>query len=441
MWEQIRSNRRKSILLIVCLALVLVVLGLVIAEAVQRGAGLIGIGIAFLVWAVMCLVAYFQGDNILLAVSGAKEISKEDHPQLYNVVEEITIAAGLPKMPRIFIINDMALNAFAVGRNPNKAAIAVTAGLLAKLNRDQLQGVIAHEISHIINRDVLLMTIAGITLGAIVMIAHVFLRSMFYTGAGRRSRRYSTSTKGGGQAQIIMLVVAIVLAILAPIIAQLIYLAISRRREYLADANAAVLTRYPEGLASALEALARDTHELAGANKATAPMYIINPFHAARKAVSLGSTHPPINARIKILRSIGGNVSYQQYDEAFRAVSQKKTGVMPQSALSDDKAAAVRAPGAGAAPKSPRQQMREAGDLMRKVNKFLFLPCVCGLRIKLPPDFKHDKVKCPRCSRVLAVPVAQMAVAAQVADVLSDRKGPPPVRKAKPRRPKDPNGR
>ena len=422
MWEQIRSNRRKSLVLVALLALLLIVLGYVAAEAYARGAGVFGVAIATAIWVVMCLVAYFQGDNILLAVSGAKEIQKKDHPQLFNIVEEMTIAAGLGKMPKVYIINDMALNAFATGRNPDKAAVAVTAGLLAKLNRDQLQGVIAHEMSHVINRDVLLMTMVGITLGVIVMVADIFIRSLWFSG-GRRSRRYSSDSKGGGQAQLVMFVLAIVLAILAPILARLIYFAISRRREYLADANAAVLTRYPEGLATALEVLAADTHELAGATKATAPMYIINPYHAAaRKAAGAASTHPPIQQRIKILRALGGNVSYGRYNEAWQRVSNGKGDVMPQSALSEDKAAAVRKPVGDKARKTPKQQLREAGDLLSKVNKFLFLPCVCGLRIKIPPGFKHDKVKCPRCRRVLPVPVAQIAVAAQAVDAISEER-------------------
>jgi len=429
-------------MLVVLLALLLVVLGYVIGEAYAQGVGVFGVGVAVLIWLVLCMVAYFQGDSILLAVSGAKEIEKKDHPQLFNVVEEMTIAAGLPKMPRVFIIDDMALNAFATGRKPDNAAVAVTAGLLGKLNRDELQGVVAHEMSHIVNRDVLLMAIIGVTLGAIVMIADIFLRSLWYSGAGMRTRRYRSSSKGGGQGQAVMMVAAIVLAILAPLLAQLIYFAISRRREYLADANAVVLTRYPQGLASALDALAHDGNVLARANKATAPMFIINPFHAAaRKAIGLTSTHPPIEKRIQVLRAIGGAVSFEQYDNAWRKVNQKKAGVIPSSALSEDKPAAVRSSTADTAQKTPRQQMRQAGDLLRKINNFVFLPCVCGLRLKLPPDFKKSTVKCPRCHRELAVPVAQLAAAAQVADVLSERgTGQPPARKAKPRRSSGPRG-
>ena len=404
MWEQIRSNRRRSIVLAAAIALLLMVMGFVFGEAYFSGGGVFGLLVALAVWSVMSLVAYFQGDRILLGVSGAREIKKGDHPQLFNVVEEMQIAAGLPKMPRVYVIDSMGLNAFATGRKPENAAVAVTAGLLAKLNRDQLQGVIAHEMSHIVNRDVLFMTMISIMLGAIVMISEVFLRSLWFSG-GRSSRRYNSSSKGGGQAQAIMMVVAIVMAILAPILAYLIYFAISRRREYLADANAAVLTRYPPGLASALDVLRGDTHVLEHANKATAPMYIINPLHkAGMKAAELSSTHPPIEERIRILMGMGGAVSYGAYEQAFQRTT-KRGSVMPQSALKGDQAQPMRAALAvDEAPKTARQRTREAGDLLRKVNKFAFLTCECGLRLKLPPEMKQQSVKCPRCHKKLAVP-------------------------------------
>jgi heat shock protein HtpX len=204
--------------------------------------GIGGLIIALLVWAVLNLIAYFDGDNILLSISGAKKINYDDHPRLYNIVEEVKIASGLERMPDIYIIDDPALNAFATGRDPNRASVAITSGLLQKLNRDELQGVIAHEISHIKSRDVLLMAFCSILLGAIVILAWYVSRIMFYGGMG--SRRGS---RGGGRGQVIILAVAIVMMILAPIIAQLIYFAISRRREYLADASGALYTRYPGG--------------------------------------------------------------------------------------------------------------------------------------------------------------------------------------------------
>ncbi len=209
------------------------------------------------------------------------------------------ISAGLPTMPKIYIINEVAPNAFATGIKPENSAVAVTAGLLARLNRDELQGVIAHEVSHIVNRDVMFMTFAGIMLGSIVLISEVFLRSLWF-GGGRYS---SKSSKSSGQGQMIIMIVAIVFAILAPILAQLLYFAISRKREYLADASAVRYTRYPEGLASALEKISDNTIELKTANKVTAPMYIVNPLKPkGQKLSDLTSTHPPISERIRILK-------------------------------------------------------------------------------------------------------------------------------------------
>ena len=180
MWEQIRSNRRKSVVLVVGMALILLGLGYVIAEAAVPGAGVFGLGIATIVWLIMSLVAYFRGDAILLRAGGARRIEKKDHPTLFNVVEEMKIASGLSKMPDIYIIDDASMNAFATGRNPDKAAVAVTSGMLSKLSRDELQGVIGHEIAHVVNRDVLLMTMVGVMLGAVVMVSQIYLRSMFF---------------------------------------------------------------------------------------------------------------------------------------------------------------------------------------------------------------------------------------------------------------------
>src|SRR5512136_715718 len=263
-----------------------------------------GLAIAILVWVILSLVAYYQGGSIMLSVAGAKKITRDDHPRLYNVVEEMKIASGLEKMPDIYIIDDPALNAFATGRDPDHASVAITSGLLQKLNRDELQGVMAHEISHIKNRDVLLMAMCSVLLGTIVILAYYGSRFLFLGGSG--SRR-SSSSRDGGQGQIIILVVALVFIILAPIFAQLIYFAISRKREYLADASSALYTRYPEGLASALEKLKNNTAPIQKANKATAPMYISNPFYKKGMAIdSFFSTHPPLDERIRILRAMSG---------------------------------------------------------------------------------------------------------------------------------------
>jgi heat shock protein HtpX len=324
------------------------------------------------------------------------------------------IAAGLPFFPKISIIDDPAPNAFATGIKPEKSAIAVTAGLLSKLNRDELQGVVAHEMSHIINRDVLFMTFAGVMLGSIVMISQVFLRSMFYSS--RSSRRYRSSSKGGGQAQLVLIIVAIVFAILAPILARLLYFAISRKREYLADASAVRLSRYPEGLASALEKISSSTLGLAVANKATAPMYIANPLKKeGMKLSNLTSTHPPISERIAILRSMMHGVNYSNYQKAFSKITNNVSAIIPPSALSETETVAMRKASLETKTKqTKKQRMRDVGDLMRAVNRYAFLACVCGLKIKIPPDFKRPKINCPRCKREHEIPMAQLAGAAAI---------------------------
>jgi heat shock protein HtpX len=408
MWELIRANKRNSIFLMLIMAVVLLLLGFVIGMAFfgQEG-GFFGLMIATAIWLIMTMISFSSGDQILLAASRAQPITHEIHPQLFNIVEEMKIAAGLPAMPKIYIINDPAPNAFATGRNPKNASVAVTAGLLGRLNRDELQGVIAHEISHIVHRDILFVTLAGIMLGSIVLLSQVFLRGMFYSSIAGSRRRYSGGGRGGGQAQLVMLIIAIVAAILAPILAYLLYFALSRRREYLADAGAARLTRYPEGLASALEKIAGDpSPQLATVNKVTAPMYIVNPFKkkSQMKLSDLTSTHPPISERIRILRNMTHGASFMQYSDAFTNVTHKKT-VVPVAALTQKEDVALRR----ASPEETKKdhidkQMRQVGDIMRRVNQFVFLTCACGLKLKIPPNFKGESVKCPRCQRTLDIP-------------------------------------
>ncbi len=411
MWELIRANKRNSIILMTLMAVVLLALGYVIGALVfVAQGGLFGLVIAAVIWLIMTAVSFAGGDRIFLAASGAKPITKDVNPQLFNVVEEMTIAAGLGKMPKIYIIPDPAPNAFATGRKPENASIAVTAGLLGRLNRDQLQGVIAHEMSHIIHRDILFVTLAGIMLGTIVLLSHVLLRSMFFSSMGGR-RRYSSGGKGGGQAMIILVIIAIIAAILAPIMAQLLYFALSRRREYLADAGAARLTRYPEGLAGALEKIAGDrSPQLAAVNKVNAPMYIVNPFKkkGQMKLNDLTSTHPPISERVRVLRNMTHGASFKDYSDAFSKTTGHKT-VVPVSEMTKEQVAIREASERAAKEKKRGDQMRQVGDIMRVVNGFVFLTCVCGLKLKVPPNYKANTVKCPRCSKILHVPKKQTA--------------------------------
>ena len=405
MWELIRANKRNSVILMSLMAGVLLLLGFIIGLGFfGPDGGFIGLIIATVIWIILTLISFSGGDQILLAASKAKPVTHDVHPQLFNVVEEMSIAAGVP-MPKVYIIADAAPNAFATGRNPKTASVAVTAGLLGRLNRDELQGVVAHEISHIIHRDILFVTLAGIMLGSIVLLSQVFLRGMFYSSMAGGRRRYS-SGRGGGQAQLIMLVVAIVAAVLAPIMAYLLYFALSRRREYLADAGAARLTRYPEGLASALEKIANDkSPQLATVNKVTAPMYIVNPFKKKKqmKLSDLTSTHPPISERVKILRNMSGGASFKDYSEAFSKVTHTKT-VVPAAALTKEDIALRQASAEAKKRQRAEKQMRQVGDIMRKVNGFLFLTCLCGLKLKVPPNYKPSNVICPRCKRKLDIP-------------------------------------
>jgi heat shock protein HtpX len=241
-------------------------------------------------------------------------------------------------MPDVYIIDDPALNAFATGRDPNHSAIAITSGLLQILNRDELQGVIGHEISHIKNRDVRLMSLLTVLLGTIVILAwyawmFAFLGAANQSGGSSSRNKRGSGGGGNGGIQIFVALIAILLAILAPIFAQLIYFAVSRNREYLADASSALYTRYPEGLASALEKLSRSETPLKSANKATAPMYIINPFKKKGMSLSdLTSTHPPTAERIRILRSMAGG-SFADYEKAYTQ-TKGKGGVIPSSVIS-----------------------------------------------------------------------------------------------------------
>lgn len=430
MWELIRANKRKSIILLFGMGAGLALLGYVIGLAfLGPNGGMIGISIALALWIVLSLISFLSGDSILLAVSKAKRVSHDVHPQLFNVVEEMKIASNFPHMPKVYIINDPAPNAFATGRNPKNCAIVVTAGLLSRLNRDELQGVVAHEMSHIVNRDIVFMTLAGILLGSIVLISNVLLRGLWYSSYSRSSRRY-TSSRGGGQAQIILIVVAIAFAILSPIIARLLYLAISRKREYLADASAVRLTRYPEGLASALEKISSSTVNLSTANKVTAPMYIVNPLKPKKMSLSnLSSTHPPIQERVRILRGMTHGVNYSEYQKAFSGIRGSRTVIIPPSGLRESKDVPIRQASLEKGVKQTKKQSaRDIGDLMRAVNNYAFLVCVCGLKMKLPPNFKKSQIGCPRCKREVKVPIvelATMAAATGVISVAADKKQSP----------------
>lgn len=393
MWEAIASNRRRSFALISLMGVMLVLLGFAIGVSVSPDAGPIGAFIAVGVWFVMWLVAFSSGDSIVLGAAGAQRVEHEDAPQLFNIVEEMKIAAGLPAMPEVYIVDDPAPNAFAVGRSPEHCAVAVTSGLVKRLGRDELQGVIGHEIGHIINRDTSFMTQAAVMLGAIVLISDIFMRSMWY-GGGRR--RDNDRDNQGAQ---IMLIIAIVMAIVAPIAARLLWLACSRRREYLADATSARLTRYPQGLASALEKIAGGGSEQSklAANRTIAPLYIDNPLHLS----GLFSTHPPIEERINILRTMSGDAGLAGYQAAFQNVH--GSGVIGGSSLQNAEQMPIRPPGAEAESTDETaatiERSREALGVLDRNAGLLTVACQCGMTLKLRPDDPRTEITCPRCGR------------------------------------------
>lgn len=291
MYNQIDSNKRKTLLILAVFFGLMLSLGWVFSQIYNNSAFLI---LALVISVVQAWVSYYHGDTIALLVSHAQSIKKEQAPELYRIVENLSIAGGLP-MPKIYLIPDMAPNAFATGRDPKHASLAVTAGLLQKLNKTELEGVIAHELSHVGNRDILVMSVTMVLVGAIALMADFFMRSLWFRGSRDRDNN-------GGN---VMMLIGIVLAILTPIVATLMQLAVSRKREYLADASGALLTRYPEGLASALEKIAKDKEPLESANKATAMLYIENPLKEHGGWLnSLFSTHPPVADRIKRLRGM-----------------------------------------------------------------------------------------------------------------------------------------
>ncbi|HEY4875813.1 MAG TPA: M48 family metallopeptidase [Puia sp.] len=296
-YKSISANIWKSYLILALFILFAGTIAYVIGQATGYGPS---IGVLIFIFAIIySFVSYFYSDKIVLATTGAREIKEKDNPQLFHIVENLAIGDGIP-MPKVYLVNDPSPNAFATGRDIKHASVAVTSGILERLNKSEMEGVIAHELSHVKNYDTRLMAITAVLVGFIALLTDLFLRNLFWGGFRNNEERNNNN-------QAIFLVVAIILAILAPIIASLIQLAVSRKREFLADASGALLTRYPEGLASALEKISSDPRPLQTASNATAHLFIVNPFKSKGFhgwVTNLFSTHPPIEERIKILRSM-----------------------------------------------------------------------------------------------------------------------------------------
>jgi len=296
-YQQISANRFKTVLIMVLFVVFVTTVVYVFSKALGYGLPLVGLALIFA--GVTSFGSYFYSDKLVLATVGAKQIQKNDNPELFRIVENLSIGDGVP-IPKIYVMNDQSANAFATGRDPNHAVLCVTSGILGVLNKVELEGVIAHELSHVKNYDTRLMGIVAILVGFIAIAANFFMRSLWFGGNRRDSNE-------SGNLQLIFLVIGIVFAILSPIVATLIQLSVSRKREYLADASGALLTRYPEGLASALEKISASKIPLKSASNANAHLFIINPFTGKDVKAwfsSLFDTHPPVEERIRILRSM-----------------------------------------------------------------------------------------------------------------------------------------
>ncbi len=448
MWELIEKNKRRSWILLGLMGLILLALGYVIGAAVYvdfvavehvgigmkdygrlidtlaeggsadqpprffswldqpgkllNAGGLVGTGVAMVIWSILAATALFAGDKTILWSMGAREIEREDAPRLWNIVEEMTIASGLPKPPRVFLIDDESMNAFAVGLTPDKASVAFTTGLVRRLNRDELQGVAAHEIAHVYNYDVRFMTLASVMVGSIVMISEMFLRTLWYSAPRRSSR-----SKEGGGAQAVLMIVAILFAILAPILAHLLYFACSRRREYLADACAARFTRYPPGLASALSKLGREKATSREINRGVVPLFIVNPLQPFSSS-SVFSSHPPLEKRIAVLKSMAG-AGLIDYERAYESVFRGKNTLLDSSLLANEQSQRMRDPSPEEEQADSIERAREMLDVFDRAASFIFITCTCGVRLKVPPGMTRDEVACPKCGRGHVVPHAEPA--------------------------------
>ncbi|HEX7042963.1 MAG TPA: M48 family metalloprotease [Patescibacteria group bacterium] len=297
-YSQISSNKWRTWFIMALFMIFITTLGFVYGKA--TGFGLSYAGIALILAGIMSFGSYYFSDQLVIATSGAHPLKKSDDPELFHIVENLAIGDGLP-MPKIYMMEEQAPNAFATGRDPKHGVVVVTRGLREMMNKAELEGVLAHEMSHVKNFDTRLMGVVAILVGFVAILADMFMRSMWWGGMRRDNDRE------GGQIQSLFLILGIIFAILSPIVATLIQLAVSRKREYLADASAALLTRYPEGLASALEKLKKDNRPTLGATNATAHLFIENPFEgksARTWFAGLFDTHPPIEERIRILRSM-----------------------------------------------------------------------------------------------------------------------------------------
>ncbi len=420
MWEQIRANQRRSVVLITGLAMILVIMGLVIGYAFGGPeGGVIGVLVATLIWVVQLFAAFAGGERLLISSLNARELARDDSPRLFNIVEEMVIASGLGYMPRILLIDEQAPNAFAIGTKPETSAIAVTSGLMVRLNRDELQGVIAHEVGHLINRDVRFMTIAAVMLGTIIILSEIMWQTVRF--GGRINTRSSSRDSGAAQFQVIMLLLALTVGLLGPFLARILYFAASRNREYLADACGAQYTRYPEGLASALEKIERGARSLT-VSRAIAPMFIVNPLAAAtddEPSDNMFSSHPATVKRVRVLRAMGGGAGLAAYEEAYEKTLHK--GLFGSRSLAEAPAVEVRK-GSDEGPIESRQDTK--ATVQRKAG-YLAVQCDCGMEMRVPPVFENEEVVCIRCGSKIPLPPVAERYKQQLAEYGVDPNGSP----------------
>lgn len=415
MWEAIRANRRRSTWLMLAMGVVLLSLGASIGILAvswhgeptiddQLVGAFFGVLVGIATWIGSWIYSAVDGGRAILRSVGAREIEKKDHPRLWNVVDEMSIAAGMNGMPRVYIIDDSAPNAFAVGRSPDKSSVAFTSTLLRTLTRDELQGVAAHEIGHIVNEDIRFMTQAAVLVGGVELLSRFFIRVGPFAGSGRRSSGGGGNKNGGGSVAILM-AIAFVVALLSPIVIRMLYYACSRTREYLADASAAQFTRYPEGLASALEKIVAHQRisTVGELNGAVAPLYIVNPLEAARLS-AYSATHPPTDSRVRILRAMGGGASFVDYEAAVKKVEGDRLRLPAlELAARTGERLSTREADPNQDPFEAVKRAHAAIDLIDSFAGFTPILCLCGLRVKTPPESTARHVGCPRCGRVLDV--------------------------------------
>lgn len=429
MWEQIAANKRRSTILLFVLFLMMIAMGCAVGYLLSPPKNdddqtwvATGVMIGGIVFLIQYAIYALTPQSVVFSGLQVQEVTKEDIPQLINIVEEMTIASGIGKTPRVYLIFDPAPNAFAFGRGEH-ASVAVTTGLLEMLNRDELQGVIAHEIGHIRNRDINFMTLAAVMLGTIIVLGEVAYR-LIYIGArvGERSSSRSSRRSSAGGAELIIFLAALIFMLIAPTLAQILYFASSRRREYLADASAALFTRYPEGLASALEKIAYSPVRLTKVSRAVAPLFIVNPLEAL-DADSIFSTHPPVEKRIKILRSMAG-ASLYDYERAAESVlgrriirSKNLQATEPQPVMSPLQGAET----IGAA------AILAASDMHRARGGYRMVSCpTCKLTLKVPPTLQTDTMECPRCGETIHLPPpGAIATASLMEEKPSEAEGEP----------------